>query len=75
MDWGGSSMAVLIVGFIVLFVLVIKGRMWMRRRLLQMDMGMSMGMNELPTYGYLENNPPPKYSRYDGEKWQSSRWC
>ncbi|KAL3440195.1 hypothetical protein BJX65DRAFT_315012 [Aspergillus insuetus] len=42
----GSSMAVLIVGFIVLFVLVKMGRRWMRRRLLQMD----MGMDELPAY-------------------------
>ncbi|KAL3492326.1 hypothetical protein BJX62DRAFT_236359 [Aspergillus germanicus] len=69
----GSSMAVLLVGFIVLFVLIKKGMRWMRRRLLQMDMGMSMGMDELPAYVYPANDPPPKYSPYDGKEWRPSR--
>jgi hypothetical protein len=67
----GSSTAILLVGFIVLFVLVKKGRRWMRRQLLQLDL--STDMDELPAYGYPENDPPPKYSPYDGEEWQSSR--
>ncbi|KAJ0416967.1 hypothetical protein BJY00DRAFT_216794 [Aspergillus carlsbadensis] len=60
----GSLLAVAFVVGILLFVLGRTWRRWRRRRLLQMD----LDLDELPAYGYPESDPPPKYSRYDGEE-------